>query len=255
MKGLLIQWENPPSVLPVSHFAVQWHPETRPSFSRWTTVDSFTTSTVIQDVDPDESYLIRVIPVYNQQCGPAQSLPASLQQGALMEAINLNVVGVTKTTVTVGWAWRKASGPIRVNRYSVLLKKDTERLTALSLWPDQQQHKLLNLKPNTEYALLLLADNVSRNIIFVRHILMRYQWWPQRLLCCCWLLLCLSSPSCPGLCTSHTSSRSSPTLEQYNRQVADGPKPPENCREKHPEHRGLPGGGHTRGEKPYHCPS
>lgn len=33
------------------------------------------------DVDPDESYLIRVIPVYNQQCGPAQSLPASLQQG------------------------------------------------------------------------------------------------------------------------------------------------------------------------------
>lgn len=48
---------------------------------------------------------------------------------ALMEAINLNVVGVTKTTVTVGWAWRKASGPIRVNRYSVLLKKDTERLT------------------------------------------------------------------------------------------------------------------------------
>ncbi|XP_038559756.1 interleukin-6 receptor subunit beta isoform X2 [Micropterus salmoides] len=168
MKGLLIQWENPPSVLPVSHFAVQWQPETRPSFSRWTTVDSFTTSTVIQDVDPDESYLIRVIPVYNQQCGPAQSLPASLQQGALMEAINLNVVGVTKTTVTVGWAWRKASGPIRVNRYSVLLKKDTERLTALSLWPDQQQHKLLNLKPNTEYALLLLADNVSRNIIFVR---------------------------------------------------------------------------------------
>ncbi|XP_076586604.1 interleukin-6 receptor subunit beta [Chaetodon auriga] len=170
IEGLLVQWVNltaPPSVPPVSHFAVQWHSETRPSPRRWTTVDSFTTSTVIQDVDPDESHLITVFPVFNQHCGSPLSLPASLQQGALMEAVKLKVIDVTKTSVTFVWLWQKKSRPIRVNRYRVMLRKDSE-IRTLSLWPDQRQHTLLNLKPNTEYSLLLLADNVSRDIIPVR---------------------------------------------------------------------------------------
>ncbi|KAI3372951.1 hypothetical protein L3Q82_023397 [Scortum barcoo] len=170
VKGLLVQWENltaSPSVQPASHFAVRWHSETRPSTSHWTTVDNFTTSTLIQDVDPDDSYLVSVFPVYNQLCGSPQSLPASLQQGALMEAVKMKVLDVTKTTVTVVWAWQRKSGPIRVNRYRLMLRKDSEKRT-LSLWPDQWQHTVLNLKPNTEYSLLLLADNVSRNIIPIR---------------------------------------------------------------------------------------
>ncbi|XP_041793945.1 interleukin-6 receptor subunit beta isoform X2 [Chelmon rostratus] len=170
VEGLLVQWVSltaPPYVPPVSHFAVQWHSETRPSPSRWTTVDSFTTSTVIQDVDPDESYLISVFPVYRQHCGSPLSLPAGLQQGALMEPVKLTVMGVTKSTVTFVWEWQKKSRPIRVNRYRVMLRKDSE-IQTLSLWPDQSQHTLINLKPNTEYSLLLLADNVSRDIIPVR---------------------------------------------------------------------------------------
>ncbi|XP_074495632.1 interleukin-6 receptor subunit beta [Sebastes fasciatus] len=171
LRGLQVQWENPTapsSVPPVTHLAVQWRSETRPSSSGWTTVDNATTSTVIPDVDPDESYLISVIPVYNQQCGSPQSLPASLQQGALMEAAQLKVVGVTKTTVTVAWAWQRRAGPIRVNRYSVRLREDSERRT-LSLWPDQKtDHTFLDLNPDTEYSLLLLADDVSRSIIPVR---------------------------------------------------------------------------------------
>ncbi|XP_073322228.1 interleukin-6 receptor subunit beta [Pagrus major] len=178
VRGLLVQWENPaapPSVPPVSHFAVEWCPETLPSSCCWTTVDSFLSSTVIQDVDPDESYLISVFPVYNQQCGSPQSLPASLQQGALIEVVNMKVVGMTRTTVTVAWEWQTKSGPIRVNRYRVMLRKDSERqknilsFPSLFLWPDQMHnHTFLNLNPDTEYSLLLLADNVSRNIIPVR---------------------------------------------------------------------------------------
>nr|XP_046241778.1 interleukin-31 receptor subunit alpha isoform X2 [Scatophagus argus] len=171
LKGLLVQWEKPtapPSAPPVSHFVVQWHSETRPSTSRWKTVDRFNTTTVILDVDPsNESYLISVFPVYNQQCGSPQSLPASLQQGALMEAVNLKVLGTTKTTVTAAWEWQRKSGPVRVNRYRVMLRKESERQT-LSLWPDQWQHILLDLKPNTEYSLVLLADNISQNIIPAR---------------------------------------------------------------------------------------
>ncbi|XP_029294751.1 interleukin-6 receptor subunit beta [Cottoperca gobio] len=170
MKGLLVQWETPivpPSGSPVSHHAVHWRAETHPSTSHWTTVDGFTTSTVIQDVDPDESYLISVFPVYKQQCGPPQSLPASLQQGALMEAVQLKVVGVTKTTVKVVCVWQRKAGPIRVNRYTVRLKKDSGGQT-LSLWPDQLHLTLVNLKPNNEYSLVLLADGFSRNTIPVR---------------------------------------------------------------------------------------
>ncbi|TDH13180.1 hypothetical protein EPR50_G00055450 [Perca flavescens] len=171
MKGLLVQWESPtasPSVPPVSHFAVQGRTETRPSTSRWTKVGYNTTSTVIRDVDPDESYLISVFPIYpHQQCGSPQLLPASLQQGALMEPVQLKVGVVTKTTVTVVWVWQRKAGPIRVNRYRVMLTKASESKT-LSLWPDQWQLTFNNLISNTEYSLLLMADDVSRNIIPVR---------------------------------------------------------------------------------------
>uniref|UniRef100_G3PP97 Fibronectin type-III domain-containing protein n=1 Tax=Gasterosteus aculeatus aculeatus TaxID=481459 RepID=G3PP97_GASAC len=165
-KGLLVQWENPsvpPSVPPVTHLAVQWRSGTPPSnISRWTAVEPLDTSAVIGG-----SYLISVLPVYGQRCGPPQSLPASLQQGALMEAVQLKVVGVTKTSVSVAWVWQKKSGPIRVQRYRVKLRKDSESHT-LSLWPDQRQLTFLNLTPNTEYSLLLLADDSSRNVVPVR---------------------------------------------------------------------------------------
>ncbi|KAK9522032.1 hypothetical protein VZT92_018525 [Zoarces viviparus] len=171
MTGLLVQWENPkvpPSLPPVSHLAVQWRSKSRPTTgSRWTTVDNLSTSALIPDVDPDESYWIRVFPVYHQQCGPPQSLPASLQQGALKEAVQLKVVGVTKTTVTVVWVWQSKVGPIRVRRYRARLRSDSESQT-LALWPDQQQLTFHNLSPNTEYSLLLLADDASRNIVPVR---------------------------------------------------------------------------------------
>ena len=37
------------------------------------------------DVEPDESYLVSVFPVYNQLCGSPQSLAASLHQGGKLD--------------------------------------------------------------------------------------------------------------------------------------------------------------------------
>ncbi|XP_030581567.1 interleukin-6 receptor subunit beta [Archocentrus centrarchus] len=168
-KELLVQWKTPIApgyTLPVSHFAIRWHSETSPSTSHWSRVDGFTTSTPIQDVDPDNVYLISVFPVYNQQCGSPLSLLASLQQGALMEAVNLRVVSVTKTSVTIVWVWQRKSEPIRVSRYAAILRKDSDKQT-LPLWPNNRQHTFTNLVPNTEYSLVLLADNVSRSIVHV----------------------------------------------------------------------------------------
>lgn len=48
---LLVQWKIPINqghTLPVSYFLIQWHPETSPSTSHWSRVDSFITSTVIR---------------------------------------------------------------------------------------------------------------------------------------------------------------------------------------------------------------
>ncbi|XP_017283369.1 interleukin-6 receptor subunit beta [Kryptolebias marmoratus] len=174
-KTLLVQWTSPPSpssspspssALPVSHVAVEWHSEKRPSSRGGTRVDGSAASAVLQDADPDESYLISVFPVSHQQCGSPQSLTASLQQGALMEPVNLKVVGVTKTTVAIMWAWQQKTGPIRVKGYRAMLRRDSD-VQSLSLWPDQRQHSFFNLTPNTEYSLLLLADNDSRRIITV----------------------------------------------------------------------------------------
>lgn len=50
VKDLVVQWETAAasSVLPVTQFAVQLRPETRPSTCSWTRVTGFTTSTVIK---------------------------------------------------------------------------------------------------------------------------------------------------------------------------------------------------------------
>lgn len=118
------------------------------------------------DVDPNETYLISVVPVYNQRCGPPQSVPARLLQGALMEPVDLTVASVTQTTVSVVWSWqRRIRG--RVQGYRAMLRKDlaSQHLSpVVSLWPDQQQHTFSNLSSNTEYSLVLLADNNSRSI-------------------------------------------------------------------------------------------
>uniref|UniRef100_A0A3Q2TSC8 Uncharacterized LOC105921800 n=1 Tax=Fundulus heteroclitus TaxID=8078 RepID=A0A3Q2TSC8_FUNHE len=159
---LHVRWTAPSSVLPGSHVAVRWRSERNPSTSRWLRVHGFTSAT-LTGVDPDESYLVSVFPVSSQQCGPPQTLAASLQHGALMEPTGLKVVSVTKTTVTVTWAWHRTSGS-RVERYRVMLRSDADKQT-LSLWPDQQQHTFSNLTPSTDYALLLLADHVPTTIV------------------------------------------------------------------------------------------
>ncbi|XP_029018285.1 interleukin-6 receptor subunit beta isoform X2 [Betta splendens] len=163
--GLWVQWEIPAQ--PVTHFDVWWRLETNVSSSCWSTVNSSTSSTLIQDVDPMESYLISVVPVYKQQCGPPQSVSASLRLGALMEPTKLKVTGVNQTAVTVMWAWQRRSGPVRVDGYRVTLRSDSYEQTQ-PLWPDQRQHTFINLTADTEYCLVLWADNSSTHMISVR---------------------------------------------------------------------------------------
>lgn len=169
-KGLEVRWdapEAPPSdPLPVSHFAVQWHSETRPSIIHWTRVGGATTETLIPDVKRDHSYMISVFPVYDHQCGDPRSLSASPKDGVLMEVVGLELVGVTKTTVTVKWVWQRKTQPLRVKTYRLMLRRFSHEQMA-SVHLDQQQNTFLNLKPNSQYSVILLADNVSRNIITV----------------------------------------------------------------------------------------
>lgn len=91
VKGLLVQWENPPvssSVPPVSQLAVQWHSETRPSTSRWNTVDNFTTSTVIQGA----THLFSELYIWenNIQVHQAVLMPMSLDTLARPLACNID---------------------------------------------------------------------------------------------------------------------------------------------------------------------
>uniref|UniRef100_A0A3Q4H9W8 Interleukin-6 receptor subunit beta-like n=1 Tax=Neolamprologus brichardi TaxID=32507 RepID=A0A3Q4H9W8_NEOBR len=161
-KELLVQWKIPINqghTLPVSYFLIQWHPETSPSTSHWS-----------------REYLISVFPVYNQQYGSRQSLPASLQHGALMEVVNLSV-SVTKTSVTIMWEWQRKSEPVRVSRYEAVLRKDSDK-QSLPLWPDDQQHTFYDLMPNTQYSVTLLADNVSKSIVQMTTDFGEFHW-PQ----------------------------------------------------------------------------
>ncbi|XP_029961424.1 interleukin-6 receptor subunit beta-like isoform X1 [Salarias fasciatus] len=165
-EALRVQWRCPeglPSAPPLGHYAVLWRLESE-AVSRWSAVSSFDTSAVIRDVDPKKPYLVSVFPVYKQQCGPAQSLPASVQRGALVEAAGLKVVSFNKTSVTVMWAWQQKRGPMRVESYRAMLKGDRHTQTR-SIWPDQNRLTFSNLTPSTEYSLHLLADDSSTHIV------------------------------------------------------------------------------------------
>uniref|UniRef100_A0A3P9HEL1 Fibronectin type-III domain-containing protein n=1 Tax=Oryzias latipes TaxID=8090 RepID=A0A3P9HEL1_ORYLA len=160
-RTLQVEWEISAAV---SHVIIQLRSDASPSTSRWLRVHGSTTSAGLPDVEADESYQVAVFPIQNQQCGPARSLSASLPRGALIEAVGLTVVRVTEAEVTVKWAWQPKSGPIRVSRYMASLRGDPHS-RAWRLFPDENQHTFVNLTPNTEYTVLLLAD--SRPVSYV----------------------------------------------------------------------------------------
>lgn len=43
-----------------------------------------------------------------------------------MEAVQMKLTDVTKTTVTVNWVWQRKSRPVRVNGYQVMLRTGSE---------------------------------------------------------------------------------------------------------------------------------
>ncbi|RVE68916.1 hypothetical protein OJAV_G00095970 [Oryzias javanicus] len=163
-RSLQVEWRISAAV---NHVVVQLRSDASPSSCRWLRVHGSTTSAGLPDVKTDESYQITVIPVQNQQCGPTQSLNASLQHGALMEPVGLKILSVTKAEVTVQWAWHTKAGPIRVGRYMAALRGDS-RSRDWRLFPDENQHTFVNLTPNTEYALLLLADGIPVSFVAVK---------------------------------------------------------------------------------------
>ncbi|XP_024115930.1 uncharacterized protein LOC112137718 isoform X2 [Oryzias melastigma] len=163
-RTLQVEWRISAAV---SHVIVRLHSDASPSSCQWFRVHGSTTSAGLPDVEADKSYQVTVFPVQNQQCGPAQSLNASLQHGALMEPVGLKVLRVTKAEVTVQWAWHAKSGPIRVGRYVAALRGDSHS-RVWRLFPDENQHTFVNLTPNTEYTLLLLADSVPVRLVAVK---------------------------------------------------------------------------------------
>lgn len=43
-----------------------------------------------------------------------------------MEAVQIKLSGVTKTTATVSWVWQRKARPVRVNGYQVMLRTGSE---------------------------------------------------------------------------------------------------------------------------------
>uniref|UniRef100_A0A3P8VJ71 Interleukin-6 receptor subunit beta-like n=1 Tax=Cynoglossus semilaevis TaxID=244447 RepID=A0A3P8VJ71_CYNSE len=170
-KSLLVQWKSSwdlTSDPQLSHL-VMWHYENQPSTKRLAMVDaSANASFVIEGVDLDATYVISVATVDQQQCGPPQSLSATLQLGALLEVGDLMVVAVNKRSVTVQWAWQKKSTSDKVGSYRLELMDIPPRQQkphVLLLWPDDaHRHTFTSLSPNTLYYLHLLAGDDSKDI-------------------------------------------------------------------------------------------
>lgn len=55
MNAVQVCWQNPPGP-PVTRFYLQWRPETRPSIGCWITVDSWSSSALIEGLPTDPNH-------------------------------------------------------------------------------------------------------------------------------------------------------------------------------------------------------
>uniref|UniRef100_A0A674BP86 Interleukin-6 receptor subunit beta-like n=1 Tax=Salmo trutta TaxID=8032 RepID=A0A674BP86_SALTR len=137
---LVLQWDVGHISLPVSEVANEWATDAaHPTSSHWKRVNGSTRSTVLK---------------------------------ALLGAVGMHVVDVTKNTVTVQWEWQRKEVHHKVLKYRVILCLGEIQVESIPVWPDVWQHTFFKLRANTGYSVNLLAetsnDNISREIIPIK---------------------------------------------------------------------------------------
>ncbi|XP_036927761.1 collagen alpha-1(XII) chain isoform X2 [Acanthopagrus latus] len=146
---LSVSWEHAEG--PVMQYRITYAQTTGDPIEEYTTVPGNVNNVVLQNLDPDTPYNIRVTAIYPD--GPGGELEGDGRTVGMLGPRNLRVSDEWYTRFRVSWD----PAPSRVNGYKLIYQPEGSDEPTEVLVGDVTSHQLHNLKPGTTYDLQVLA--------------------------------------------------------------------------------------------------
>uniref|UniRef100_A0A7N5ZTQ2 Collagen alpha-1(XII) chain n=1 Tax=Anabas testudineus TaxID=64144 RepID=A0A7N5ZTQ2_ANATE len=147
---LSVSWEHADG--PVVQYRITYAQTTGDPIEEYTTVPGNRNNVILQNLDPDTPYNIKVSAVYAD--GPGGELEGDGRTVGMLGPRNLRVSDEWYTRFRVSWD----PAPSRVNGYKLIYQPEGSDESMEVFVGDVTSHQLHNLKPGTTYDLKVLAQ-------------------------------------------------------------------------------------------------
>ncbi|XP_061699936.1 collagen alpha-1(XII) chain isoform X2 [Syngnathoides biaculeatus] len=147
---LSVRWEHADG--PVLQYRITYAPTTGDPIEEYTTVPGNRNNVVLQNLDSDTPYNIKVTAIYGE--GPGGELEGDGRTAAMVGPRNLRVSDEWYTRFKVSWD----PAPSRVTGYKLIYQPDGSDESTEVFVGDVTSHQLNNLTPGTTYDLKVLAQ-------------------------------------------------------------------------------------------------
>eukprot|EP00064_Thunnus_orientalis_P006626 superscaffoldBa00000696_g6644 len=147
---LSVSWEHAEG--PVMQYRITYAQTTGDPIEEYTTVPGNRNNVILQNLDPDTPYNIKVTAIYAD--GPGGELEGDGRTVGMLGPRNLRVSDEWYTRFRVSWA----PAPSRVNGYKLIYQPEGSDESMEVFVGDVTSHQLHNLKPGTTYDLKVLAQ-------------------------------------------------------------------------------------------------
>ncbi|XP_067335458.1 collagen alpha-1(XII) chain isoform X2 [Channa argus] len=147
---LSVSWEHAEG--PVIQYRITYAPTTGDPIEEYTTVPGNRNNVVLQSLDPDTPYNIKVTAIYAD--GPGGELEGDGRTVGMLGPRNLRVSDEWYTRFRVSWD----PAPSRVNGYKLIYQPEGSDESLETFVGDVTSYQLHNLKPGTIYDVKVLAQ-------------------------------------------------------------------------------------------------
>ncbi|XP_035530598.1 collagen alpha-1(XII) chain isoform X3 [Morone saxatilis] len=147
---LSVSWEHAEG--PVMQYRITYAQTTGDPIEEYTTVPGNMNNVILQNLDPDTPYNIKVTAIYGD--GPGGELEGDGRTVGMLGPRNLRVSDEWYTRFRVSWD----PAPSRVNGYKLIYQPEGSDESLEVLVGDVTSYQLHNLKPGTTYDLKVLAQ-------------------------------------------------------------------------------------------------
>ncbi|XP_035377975.1 interleukin-31 receptor subunit alpha isoform X2 [Electrophorus electricus] len=160
--SLRIRWEIEKTAMNVTEFAIEWFPFHDVASKQWKRLNGSFSTVLPGSIRPLKTYNISVYPLCDALCGPPASVQASLKHGTLLDIVQLKLVNVTKTSVTVKWVWQEKAPSTSTLQYRLALR-GLHEIRSLVVFPHQWTHTFYRLQTNVKYSVYIYGETTFGN--------------------------------------------------------------------------------------------